>query len=63
MAELMICKNCGSTISHKYILFHKKKKNGSSDNSSIFKELNITRICCKTFITSSNPDENYRYIK
>lgn len=66
MAELIICKNCGSTISNKYFTFHdmvKNKKQNNNDNSDIFKELNITRICCKTFIISSNPDDNYKHIK
>ncbi len=59
MSGFVICCGCNRTISGKKIIFDKKvkeKNDSHDDNSDIFKELNITALCCKGMITSSKLD-------
>lgn len=57
MSNLIICKQCGSTISSKYFIFHEAiVKNPNIDRIKLYKKLNITRTCCKTHIMTSLPD-------
>lgn len=64
MSTFIICTKCCRTLSSKKLKFidmlnEKKEKNGNlSDNSDIFKKLNVSSICCKIMITCTQLDGN-----
>jgi len=55
MNNIVVCITCGSTIGKKFFEFQKLAKS-STDNSEILKKLNITRLCCKSVITTGIPE-------
>ena len=63
MSSFVICATCCRTISSKKLKFIDliqekiQKKGNLNDNSDILKKLNITDLCCKRTITSTQLDE------
>ena len=57
------CFECGLTVCHLYVPYHKKlkEKKGEevNDNTDIFKDLGINNICCRNIVANSVPDDGF----
>ena len=53
------CYTCGKVLGNKEEIFKQKQDEGKS-NPEIFKELRITRYCCKRIMTTSIDYTKYK---
>jgi len=53
----MNCKVCGRNLYKSFIKFQKEKN--TTDNREFFKKEGIIFTCCRTYITTALPDDNF----